>query len=135
MKIILASEVILKGLDPTKPHKALDSNGRLAMISNEHANSTISSFLPSTTVEQALEQIGIVVQVPVEVSTDVPETLTTTPALVSVEPVVSEPTPENPETVTANIPVDESALLENEKVATVTAPSKGKGKAAAKKAS
>ncbi|TXH11653.1 MAG: hypothetical protein E6R04_00985 [Spirochaetes bacterium] len=134
MKILLASEVILKGLDPTKPHKTLDSNGRLAMSSNKPVNSTVSSFLPSpVVVEQLVEQVQV--PAPVENSTDVSEVLTSAPTLAPVEPVVSEPTSETTAEVTANIRVDESTLPELEKPATIPSPAKGKGKAVSKKAS
>ncbi len=128
MKILLASEVILKGLDPTKPHKALDSSGRLAMSSNEPANSTASSFLLSPALEQLVEQE----QVPVENSTDAQ---TSVPTLIPVEPVISEPVSEITANVTTNTHTDDSTLLELGNTATVPSPIKGKGKAVAKKAS
>jgi hypothetical protein len=57
MKIIMASEVILKGLDPTRPHRALDSSGRLvAQPSTEVAQSTTLPFLPAPIQVEKAEQ-------------------------------------------------------------------------------
>lgn len=69
MKIIMASEVILKGLDPTKPYRALDSNGRLAAPpSQETAQPTVLAFLPSPVEVEKAEQ-DVVVVAPEIVST------------------------------------------------------------------
>ena len=57
MKIIMASEVILKGLDPTKPYRALDSSGRLAAPpSKEVAQPAAVAFLPAPIEVEKVEQ-------------------------------------------------------------------------------
>lgn len=61
MKIIMASEVILKGLDPTKPYRALDSSGRLvAPPSKEVAQPAAVAFLPAPIeVEKAEQNVAV----------------------------------------------------------------------------
>lgn len=72
MKIIMASEVILKGLDPTKPYKALDSSGRLvASPSQEVAQSTVSVFLPIEKAEEDVTEQSEVVTTMEETSPDI----------------------------------------------------------------
>lgn len=124
MKIIMASEVILKGLDPTKPYKALDSSGRLvAPPSQEVAQSAVSVFLPIEKAEQDVTEQSEVVTTMEETSPDIK------PPAETVVLETAEPQKED-DVVSSNVSLDlDEKPLENIE----TARPKGRPKGPSKK--
>lgn len=62
MKIIMAAEVLLNGLDPTKPHRTLDPYGRLAAPPKKEEPSAVFPFLPTPSIEKEMVEQSVMVE-------------------------------------------------------------------------